>query len=117
MQIPLHIDFQNMDPSESVETRVRERVERLERHSERITSCHVTVEAPHRHHHKGNQYRVRIVLHVPGHELVVSREPGDAGAHADVYVAIRDAFDAAERRLKDRTARVRGEVKTHEPPL
>lgn len=117
MQIPLHIDFQNMDRSEFVEKRITERVAKLEHHAEHITSCHVTVEAPHHHHHKGNEYRVRIVLHVPGQELVVSREPGTAGAHTDVYVAIRDAFDAAERQLKDRSARVRGDVKTHEPPL
>ena len=117
MQIPLHIDFQSMDPSEFVEKRIRERVARLEHHAEHITGCHVTVEAPHHHHRKGNEYRIRIVVHVPGHEVVVSKEPGAAGTHTDVYVAIRDAFDAAERRLKDRTARVRGDVKTHEPPL
>ncbi len=117
MQIPLQIDFQNMDPSEFVEARIRERVARLEHHAQHLTGCHVTVEAPHHHHQKGNAYRIRIVLHVPGHEVVVSKEPGAAGAHTDIYVAIRDAFDSAERQLKDRTARVRGDVKTHEPPL
>jgi ribosome-associated translation inhibitor RaiA len=36
---------------------------------------------------------------VPGKGLVVSRDPGDA--HDDVYVAIRDAFDAAGRQLAE----------------
>ena len=34
-------------------------------------------------------------------------------AHEDVYVAIRDAFDAAVRRLEDQARKMRGNVKTH----
>jgi hypothetical protein len=29
------------------------------------------------------------------------RKPGDVGAHTDIMVAVRDAFDATERQLKD----------------
>lgn len=117
MQVPVKIDFQNMEPSEFIEKRVRERVDKLERFSSRLIGTHVTVEAPHHHHHKGNEYKVRIVLHLPGAELVVSRYPGDMHAHTDVYVAIRDAFDAAERQLEAHEQKVRGEVKTHTPPV
>jgi ribosomal subunit interface protein len=117
MQIPLKIDFQNLDPSEFIERRVRARTDRLERHFQRVTGCHVTIEAPHCHHLKGNEYRVRIVLHVPGEEIVISRDPGEVHAHTDVYVAIRDAFDAAERRLESHAQKVRGDVKTHQAPV
>jgi ribosomal subunit interface protein len=117
MQVPVRIDFQNMDQSEAVIARIRERIGRLERHFDRMTGCNVTVQAPHHHHHKGNTYQVRIVMHVPGGELAVSRDPGTQPAHADVFVAVRDAFDAAERRLIQHVARQRGEVKTHETPL
>ncbi len=117
MDIPLEISFQNLEQSEFVERRVRERVQRLERHFEHVVGCRVTVEVPHRHHHKGRIYHIRVVIHVPGHELVVSRDPGNIYAHEDVYVAIRDAFDAAERRLAEYAERVRGDVKVHEPPL
>jgi hypothetical protein len=44
---------------------------------------------------------VRIDLTVPGAELVVSRDPELDHGHEDVYVAIRDAFDAARRQLAD----------------
>ncbi len=115
MQVPVKVDFQNMEPSEFIEKRVRERIDRLEHFSDRIIGAHVTVEAPHRHHHKGNEYKVRIVLHLPGSELVVSRYPGDMHAHTDVYVAIRDAFDAAQRQLEAHQQKARGEVKSHEP--
>jgi ribosome-associated translation inhibitor RaiA len=44
---------------------------------------------------------------VPGKELVVSRDPGDVHAHKDVYVAIRDAFDAAERQLAEHGRKIK----------
>ena len=43
--------------------------------SDGIVSCRVTVEAPHRHHHKGKAYKLRIGVTVPGGELVINREP------------------------------------------
>ena len=100
MQIPLEIAFKNMEKSDAVEARIREKAEKkLERFAGRITSCRVVVEAPHRHQHQGNCFDVRIDIHVPGEELVVTRESTDP-AHTDVYVAIRDAFDAVVRQLE-----------------
>ncbi len=53
-------------------------------------------------------YRVGVNLIVPGGELVVSRAPDGKQEHEDVYVAIRDSFDAAERLLEDHVRRKRG---------
>jgi len=44
----------------------------------------------------------------------VSREPGQHHAHEDVFVAIRDAFDAAQRQLADYARRQRGATKAHD---
>jgi cold shock CspA family protein len=52
---------------------------------------------------------VRIDLIVPGDELVVDRQVDE-----DLYVAIRDAFHAARRKLEDYARRQRGAVKVHE---
>ena len=52
MQVPFQIRFHNMAASEAIETRVRERVARLERFSDGIISCRVTVEAPHKQPHR-----------------------------------------------------------------
>ena len=60
MQIPLQISFRNMDPSPAVEAIIREKAAKLDRYFGRIVSCDVSVEAPHRHHHKGKLYKVRI---------------------------------------------------------
>jgi ribosomal subunit interface protein len=116
MQLPLEITFRNMDASDAMESNVRERAEKLDQYYDQIMSCRVAVEAHHRHHHKGNIYSVRIDITVPDDELVVSREPGRDHAHEDVYVAIRDAFDAARRQLKEYAEKRRREVKTHEAP-
>jgi ribosomal subunit interface protein len=116
MEGRLQITFRDMEPSDAVEARVRERVAKLEQHYGRITSCRVSVEAPHRRHHQGKLYHVTIDLTVPQGEVLVNREPAQRHSHEDVYVAIRDAFNAAERRLDKFGARQRGDVKRHEMP-
>lgn len=117
MQTPLEIHFKNMGRSEAVETAVRERIGKLEKLFDGITSCHVYIDAPHRHHRKGNHYEVRMEVRIPGKELAVNNKPGDVNAHEDVYVAIRDAFNAMERQLKRWKRQVRGEPRGREAPL
>jgi ribosomal subunit interface protein len=116
MQTPLQIRFHNVDHSPAVEAKVREQAARLERYHGQIMGCQVTIEAPHRHHHQGNVFHVRIRITVPSGELAATRDPGLDHGHEDVYVAIRDAFQAARRQLEDHARRQRGEVKHHEAP-
>jgi len=66
------ITFCNMPPSESVEKRILEKAAKLESFCEQITSCRVTEEAPHRHHHKGKSYHVCTDLTAPGSEIVIN---------------------------------------------
>jgi ribosomal subunit interface protein len=115
MQIPLQVIFRGIPPSEAVETRIREKVSKLERFGSHIIGCRVAVEAEHHHHHQGNLYHVRIDITTPGKEIVISRQHHDKQAHEDAYVAIRDAFNAATRQLEDYVRIQRGEVKTHAP--
>ena len=103
-----------MEPSEALEARIRQRAEKLERWTDRITDCHVSVSAPHRKHNKGNIYLITVDVTVPGIELVVNREHRESPAHEDPYVAVRDAFDTLTRRLEDSLAIRRGDVKHHE---
>ena len=117
MRVPLQISFRNLAPSESIAARIREKVDELEHFDPRIISCRVTVEALHRHHRKGRLYHVRVDLRVPGSDLVVSREHQLAHEHEDVYVAIRDAFDATVRKLEDFVRRRRADTKVHDVPL
>lgn len=116
MKIPLQVTFRGFPHSDAVEANVREKAEKLDQFFSDIMSCRVVVEAQHKHHEHGNLYHVSIDLTVPGHELAVTRDPSGHQAHEDVYVAIRDAFDAARRQLEDYARELRGDVKTHEPP-
>jgi cold shock CspA family protein/ribosome-associated translation inhibitor RaiA len=116
MQIPVTIAFDGLPESDAVQQAVWKHAAELETFFPRITSCRVVIARPHHHGHQGSLYSVRVDLTVPGSEIVVSRERPFDHAHEDVYVAMRDAFRAARRRLEDHARRVRGEVKTHTPP-
>ena len=116
METPLQITFRDIAQSDAVEARIREKAAKLERHYKRIMSCSVVVEATNRRGHKGRIFDIHIDLRVPGGELVVSRQPGANHAHEDIYVAIRDAFRAAERQLEDYARRQSGQTKSHEAP-
>lgn len=111
MQTPLQITFRNIPRSDAVEARIRDKAAKLEEFHPRIVSCHVAVEELDRHRHQGKQFTVRLDVRVPGHEVVIDRDH-----HEDIYVALRDAFDAAGRKLEELARTQRGEVKLHAQP-
>lgn len=103
----VQITFREIPSSEALEAKVRERADKLAKLHDQIISCHVTVDAPHRHQHRGRTFRVTVDLLLPECAIVVSRDPGLDGSHQDAYVAVRDAFDTVTRRLQDYVARRR----------
>jgi ribosomal subunit interface protein len=109
MQLPVQVTYRGMDSSAALDTAVREKAAKLEQFHPRIMSCRVVVEETARHKTKGKPFEVRIDLKVPGGEVAVTREHD-----SDVYVALRDAFDAARRKLEDFVREQRGDVKHHE---
>jgi cold shock CspA family protein/ribosome-associated translation inhibitor RaiA len=116
MQVPLQITFKEVDHSDAVEAKIRERVDRLDQYYSRIISCRVVISKTNRHHHTGNLFTIHVDLRVPGDEISISRDSGLDHAHKDIYVSIRDAFDAAKRALEDYVRRKRRDVKTIEKP-
>ncbi len=112
MQIPLQISMRDIPRSEAIESHIREKVDKLEQFYDRMTSCRVTLEMPHKHKHQGKLMNVRIDITLPQGEINVNRH-----ANEDAYVAIRDAFDAARRQLEDYARKQRGKVKRHAEPL
>jgi ribosomal subunit interface protein len=109
MQRPVQITLRDIGPSEALEVHIREKVAKLEEFYPQITGCKVTVEMPAKHKHQGKLFNVRIDMTVPGSELVTNRDQ-----HEDVYVALRDAFDAAKRQLEEYGRKQRGDTKHHE---
>lgn len=100
MKLPLEITFRGVQRTDSLEERIRDKAAKLDRFCDSITGCRVVVEAPHNRHKNGNLYHVRIDMSVPGNELVVNREPHKHHEHEDVWIAVRDAFNAAQRQLQ-----------------
>ncbi len=112
MQIPLQITMRDIPGSAAVEDHIREKAAKLELLYPHIMGCRVVVEMPHKHRHQGKLFNVRLDVTVPGGELVVNRE-----VDGDVYVALRDAFDAAKRQIEDYGRIQRGDTKTHPPVM
>lgn len=116
MQTPLQITFRNMDASASVEAEIRQRAERLEKFRDRITSCHVTVDASQRRANRAKMFQVKIDVAYPGGEVVVKREAHDDQNHEGFHSVLREAFEATRRQLQDKTERQQGQVKSHLVP-
>jgi len=107
MQIPLEISTRDVTLSPQIEGELRKRADKLERHFHRITSCRIALERPTgNHHHDGGPYRVRVDVTVPGMELVADKQA------EEIFIAIRDAFDAADRQVEAFVERRRGFVKS-----
>ena len=130
--IPTQVTFRGLAHDDALEENIRERVSWLEQFYAGLVSCRVLVEVPHRHRHDGRHFHVRVEVTVPGGPpLVVTQEPSLHGRAKDVEhethskkdeiesvrrharVAIREAFDAARRRLEDFAREQRGDVKVH----
>jgi ribosomal subunit interface protein len=107
MQIPVQITVRDMPHSEALDEHILAKAAKLEQYFSAITSCRVVAEAPHKHHHQGRHFAVRLDITVPGNEIVVNHEHDE-----DIYVALRDAFNAAKRRLEDYARIHRGETRT-----
>lgn len=107
MQFPIQITFRHATPTAAIEADIRDKIAKLAHMYDQITSCHVVVEEPHHHQHKGRIYQVHLNIIVPKGEIIVSHNAEHDLAHEDVYVAIRDAFDAAKRQLQEHFQKLR----------
>jgi ribosome-associated translation inhibitor RaiA len=102
MQTPVEIHFHGIDKSEAVEERVREKVTKLEKHFGRMTRCRVVLEAPHRSPAKPKVFQIKIEMSLPGKQpIVVSHEREGSHASEELRLALRDAFEAALRKVDD----------------
>jgi ribosomal subunit interface protein len=109
MQVPLQIAFRDVGQSEALAADIRKQATRLDRYCDHIMSCRVTLGTVAAHKQQGKLYEVHVDLRVPGDELVSTQKH----ANEDAYVAIRDAFEAAQRQLEAYVGR-RSKGKRHE---
>ena len=94
METSVQITLRGMAHSDTLNEHIRGEASKLEKFCDRMISCHVVVDKPHKHH-RANQFTVRLDISIPRNELVINRE------HEDVHAALHDAFQAAARQLKE----------------
>ena len=106
MTIPLKV----LDPrrllSEALSEHIRDRTEKLAHFFSQIRSCRVTVDGPGDHPLQG-RIRVRVSIRVPGVQIAINKQSG-----ADLPMAIRESFDAADQRLEDHARITRESLKS-----
>jgi len=116
MKLPLQITFRHMEHSPALESRIRELATKLDEFSTQIMRCHVIVEPLPGHQHQGALYDFHIDITLPDEEIAIRRAHRADHAHEDAYVALRDAFRAARRKIEDYERKRRGDVKHHVEP-
>ena len=105
------ITWRNVEPSAALEERIRKLAQSLEKFSSRIIHCHAIVQLPHKKGRQAHIYEVHVQLTMPGTQLIAQHEHSELRSHADPYVAVRDAFRAVRRQLRDHQRRRRQGVK------
>ena len=105
-QVEVH--FHGIEKSDAIEQRVREKVARLQKHFERMTSCRVGIEAPQRSTpQKAKVYQIKIEIGVPRRKpIVVTHDRIGSRAHEELGLAIRDAFEVAMRKVDGMAAKI-----------
>ena len=81
--------------NDRLEDHIKDRTEKFGHFFEGIKECRVTVDPPGPEIEKG-RFRVRITISVPNSQIAINRQTG-----ADLPMAIRESFDAADQRLAD----------------
>ena len=108
MQLPLDLRFIGLKPSEAVESAVRVRIRDLARLCPDVTAWRVTVQQEHELDIQGRPVAVRVEATLPRQDVAFTRVHD-----GDVYVALREAFDAACRNMEN-LVHVRGGDAEHQ---
>jgi ribosome-associated translation inhibitor RaiA len=108
--LPVEITMRDIPNSETVESKIRQKVDKLTLFYPRIEFCKVVVEQAAKHKHQGKLFNTNIELGVPGKKLVVNHKFDE-----DLYIVIRDAFLAMRRQIEQYAHQQRGDIKTHAP--
>lgn len=93
--------YRDLDASPALNDIIDKKLEKLNRYSSAILHSRVTLDSPHKHKHKGKLYRATIELDVKGSPVAVTQDD------PSVHIAVREAFSAAERKLKQHNQKLR----------
>lgn len=101
MKPAVDVLYRDFDFSASLHEVITKKAEKLSRYSDQILHSRVVLDIPHNHKHKGKQFRASIEVDIKGHPIAVTQD------NESIHLAVRDAFNSAERKVKQITARQR----------
>jgi cold shock CspA family protein len=101
MREPLQIIYRRIEPSNSVESCVREQLVELEACYEGIVSCDVIIEPRADGDSRDGGVHIHLGVGVPGLELDVDREAPGPQASGNIVAEVRSAFAEMQQRLTD----------------
>lgn len=90
----LQVTFRSIPDSPAIEYHIEKYYAKVCNAYRKVSSCRVVLDAEQKHRHKGKVFSVRIDITIPGRELVSRKQ------NQNLYVAMRDAFDAIEKLLE-----------------
>ena len=112
MQVAPELIFHDVERSAWVENYILERVRRLDRFAEGITSCRVSLTRDQGSHHKGNRYSLMVEVRMPpSHDLAARKAKIVRDPAGQLPALINLGFGAIERQLKKTAELRRGEGK------
>ncbi len=94
MQIQNNVVYRDLDASQALNSTIAKKLQKLNRISNQISSSRVVLDSPHQHKNKGKLFRAKIELGVKGDSIAIQQDS------SSIHIAVRDAFKAAERKLK-----------------
>ena len=101
MQTAPEVIFHDVDRSAWVENYILERLQRLDKFAQGITSCRVSLAQEQASHHKGNRYSVMVEVRLPpNHDLAAKKAKIVRDMPTQLPALINHAFGAVERQLK-----------------
>lgn len=101
MKTAVDVLYRDLDSSAALNEVITKKLEKLNRFSDQILHSRVVLDTPHNHKHKGKQFRASIEIEIKGHPIAVTQN------NESIHLAVRDAFNSAERKVKQITARKR----------
>lgn len=101
MKSAVDVVYRDLDSSALLNEMISKKLEKLTRFTDQIVHSRVVLDTPHNHKHKGKQFRASIEIDIKGNPIAVTQD------HESIHIAVRDAFNTAERKIKKLSARQR----------
>jgi|GEM_PF-747691 len=102
------VEFRHIKRTEALLNHIELNLHRLAQFSHDIISCHIIIELVQHNQHTGNLYGAKIILGLPGKELIVCHNHEE-----NLYVAIQDGFSVMQIQLNSRMEKMHHHVKHH----